>query len=140
MRPSRYLPALAVALVLALTGSAQAETPSFTSDGIPATERVQPYLDRASAFWADRGGYVNCPAGVHAWWATITDYTAAADIGGCNIWIDSERWHQERSPRRRCLIVVHEYGHLIGLADTDNPNNIMSPEVPWHPTRRCRFG
>ena len=105
---------------------------------------MQGYLDRAQAFWADRGSYVNCPGGVKVWWVQMPGETHAgsATLGGCLIQLYPEQWQAQtgRSPRRKCLYIVHEYGHLIGL--THDAGGIMGDYhgVLWHPTKRCWFG
>ena len=128
---------------LAFCGTAQAQAtvlghpmPPYAFD---AKAHIQGYLDRAEAFWADRGGYLGCD--VRVWWVEFAEDWPPADAhpDACVIQLHPRQWHEIRSPRRRCLIIAHEYGHLLGLEH--EAGGIMAQATMYqHPTKRCRFG
>lgn len=37
----------------------------------------------------------------------------------------SFQWWRAATPRQRCVLMVHEYGHLMGFEHSDDPNNVM---------------
>jgi hypothetical protein len=49
-----------------------------------------------------------------------------AELPGCRIWLDRDWWPAPPS-RRRCLEIVHEWGHLLGHPHAER--GLMSPEA-----------
>jgi hypothetical protein len=49
-----------------------------------------------------------------------------AELPGCRIWLDRDWWPAPPS-RRRCLEIVHEWGHLLGHAHAER--GLMSPDA-----------
>lgn len=58
-----------------------------------------------------------------------------ADLADCSIVVDPRRFYFSGAA---CVVVVHEYGHLIGLGHSDDPTNVMYP-VMQQPLRPCKW-
>jgi hypothetical protein len=54
---------------------------------------------------------------------------------GCEIGLDRGHWRSMR-PAEACMIVVHEWGHLLGHDHSPDPLDLMA-EMPIVPPRRC---
>src|SRR5688572_2558530 len=61
---------------------------------------------------------------------------ARADQPGCRIWLDRSSWRQMR-PTEACVVVVHEWGHLLGHGHSLDPFDLMA-EMPVQAPRECR--
>jgi hypothetical protein len=61
---------------------------------------------------------------------------ARADQPGCRIWLDRSSW-REMLPAEACMIVVHEWGHLLGQGHSLNPFDLMA-EAPVRAPSPCR--
>jgi hypothetical protein len=46
-------------------------------------------------------------------------------------------WAARTGGSMACSIVIHEMGHLLGLEHSDDPRNIMAPNIRVHP-KICR--
>lgn len=123
---------IAVVLALMMPAAAQAKTPA---------EHIASYLERAEAFWDVRGGYVDCPLGIDVVWQDTSAGGAygRAELGGCRMILDPELWREH--PRWwRCMVVTHEYGHLIGIGHHERPGHIMHEHVwTWNLPWRCQI-
>ena len=63
------------------------------------------------------------------------DLVAGADPVGCSIYLNAEAF--ARMPKAMvCTLVLHEYGHLAGHADSDDPGSVMY-RFYVRPDRRC---
>lgn len=58
-----------------------------------------------------------------------------ADLDRCGITIDPRRLTAAGSA---CMVVLHEYGHLLGLYHSSDPNNIMYP-IMRRPSWPCAW-
>lgn len=99
-------------LILGFAANASGDT--FYND--PAPSVWQNMLGLAAQYW---NASPNCPGGV----SMLTmkpgtgNVSAKADQGGCRMWI-STTVLSRAFPRERCIIVVHEWGHLLGKGHT----------------------
>lgn len=119
----------AVALLLAFAGPAEARTPHHPprariTKGIrwpavtgPAAPLVAPYIASAEAYWR------RAPA-CRAIVAVYRDDSPGATGGHCIITINAAEWATEQS-WWHCPVIAHEYGHVLGLAHTDDPASVM---------------
>jgi hypothetical protein len=129
--------AAVVACILAVwTPSADADdTQKPTTAQVQLTDTPAPddwasFLPMAAQFWAERQLTVDCPNGV----AVLVGhgpsiFAAVAPAPGCAIYVLShtiERTDLFRS--QRCKLILHEYGHSIGLHH--DYGDIMA-EDPW---------
>ena len=63
------------------------------------------------------------------------DVVAGADPVGCSIYLNAAAY--ARMPRAMvCTLVLHEYGHLAGHHDSDDPGSVMY-RFYVRPDRRC---
>ena len=63
------------------------------------------------------------------------DVVAGADPVGCSIYLNAEAY--ARMPRAMvCTLILHEYGHLAGHADSDDSSSVMY-RFYVRPDRRC---
>jgi matrixin len=104
-----------------------------------AAPKVATYTGFAELFWAGRGGFTDCPQGIEVTWDQSLATSGAANgyngLGGCHIWLNPDRWrHLIRAVR--CTLILHEYGHLVGLSHESDPRHIMYPDARIHPS--CR--
>lgn len=94
--------------------------------------QVVSWLSVAEQYW---GKSVNCPDGIvvgHSSAGMDGDKVAAlAVIGGCNVTL-SDSWYPLPKGSdyadwnvMMCHVLVHEYGHLLGLDHSANMNDIM---------------
>jgi hypothetical protein len=130
MRPLRVF-ALALALVAVGAGDARATNPVFP----PAPSSVSRYLTIAERYF---GRAPACPA-LFVYVTPVFgtggdgDYPGgSAEQPGCRMWIRRDTFHLSRDPWYRqddvshlCLIIVHEYGHLLGLGHSSWPGDVM---------------
>ena len=88
------------------------------------------YLEIAKAHWSGAPEPVcQSPAGpvpVHAVLYDDPDpgVSARAEEPGCRIWLDRDFWPRPLD-QIDCTIIAHEWGHLVGLPHTGNPNALM---------------
>jgi hypothetical protein len=129
------LPALA--LCLCMPSPAAADHGTALLD-----ERLAGYMSIAQTHWG--GPIPTCVArgatviAVHAvlYDDADPDVAARADQPGCRIWLDRSSWREMR-PVEACMIVVHEWGHLLGLGHSHDPLDLMAA-MPLRPPRGCR--
>lgn len=104
-------------------------------------ENLADYMAIAHSYWGGpvptcvENGVTVVPA--HAVLYDDPDPSVAARSmqPGCEIWLDRGHWRTMR-PVEACMIVVHEWGHLIGHEHSDDPLDLMA-ETPLVPPRRC---
>jgi hypothetical protein len=60
---------------------------------------------------------------------------ARAEQPGCTLLLDRRHW-RTMGRVEACMIVVHEWGHLLGHEHSDDPNDLMA-EFPRRPPRDC---
>ena len=63
------------------------------------------------------------------------DVIGGADPVGCRIYLNAEAYHR-MSKAMVCTLVLHEYGHLAGRPDSDDPESVMY-RYYVRPDRRC---
>jgi hypothetical protein len=129
------------ALLCALTAALPA--PAAANHGTPfLDDTLATYMAIGHAYWGgpmptcvESGGTV-IPA--HAVLYDDPDPTVAAraDQPGCRIWLDRSSW-REMLPAEACMVVVHEWGHLLGQGHSLNPFDLMA-EAPVRAPRACR--
>ena len=125
------------ALAGALPAAAQANHGTTFLDETLAT-----YMAIGQAHWG--GPMPTCVVGgatVVAPHAVLYDdpdpsVAARADQPGCRIWLDRSSWREMR-PVEACMVVVHEWGHLLGNGHSVDPFDLMA-EVPARAPRACR--
>lgn len=59
-----------------------------------------------------------------------------ADSEACSI---SIRRDVLSTPGLGCEVALHEYGHLLGLGHSTNPNNVMYPVMRLRPVWPCAW-
>src|SRR3954468_15636294 len=64
------------------------------------------------------------------------DVAAGADPVGCRIYLNAAIFSRMSKPMV-CTLLLHEYGHLAGRADSDDPSSVMF-RFYVGPDRRCR--
>jgi hypothetical protein len=128
-RPLRPTATAGLAVLLALVAAAPARADHGRA---LIDETLSAYLAVAELHWgaapAPCVGALSDPVHVHA--ALFDDpdplVAARAEQPGCRIWLDRDWWPGPRS-RRRCVEVVHEWGHLLGHGHTEH--GLMSAEA-----------
>lgn len=55
----------------------------------------------------------------------------------CAIYLNERERKTFADPVVRCVVIVHEWGHLAGQKHSTDPDNIMNPVVPFD-YWRCR--
>lgn len=119
-----------------------AATVSLAVPGTANANHGQPFLDDtlttyfgvAQAHWG--GSVPSCVANgvttvpVHAvvYDDPDRDVAARADQPGCRLWLDRSSWRSMR-PREACMVVVHEWGHLLGHGHVEGAGELMA-ELP----------
>jgi hypothetical protein len=63
------------------------------------------------------------------------DVVAGADPVGCSIYLNAAVF-RKMSKAMVCTLVLHEYGHLAGRQDNDDPGSVMYRYYS-RPDRRC---
>jgi hypothetical protein len=135
-RSARWALALC-AVAAALPASAHADHgTTFLDEGLAT------YMSVAEAHWG--GGIPTCVENgftlirVHAILYDDPDPSVAAraDQPGCRIWLDRSSW-REMLPLERCMIVLHEWGHLLGHGHSPNALDLMA-ELPVRAPAECR--
>jgi hypothetical protein len=122
-------PALAVAIApaaLADDGPGQVHT-------VPAGRSYPAYLHRAVIAF----GHATCgsPAVLLGDFVDA-DVAAGADPVTCSIYFNAAMFGRMPKPMR-CTLFMHEYGHLAGRADSDDPGSVMYRDYV-RPDPRCR--
>ena len=117
------------AVVLAFpTPAAAREGTTFLNDDLGT------YFGIAHAYWGGpiptcvENGVVTIP--VHAVLYDDPDpsVVARAEQPGCRLWIDRGHW-RTMGRAEACMVVVHEWGHLVGHGHSENPLGLMA-ELP----------
>ena len=124
----------AVALLLPVAARADHGVP-LLDDGLAT------YFGIAQAHWG--GPLPGCVANgvtvipVHAvlYDDPVASVAARADQPGCRLWLDRSHW-REMAPVEACTIVVHEWGHLVGLGHSHDPLDLMA-EFPYRAPPGC---
>lgn len=109
--------------------------------------QINQWLDTAATYWQKTP---NCPAVIQVTAAANDDQTivARATTPGCSLELMSAwypkppgwdaQYGAEQWNHIMCIVLVHEYGHLLGYGHSPDPNNIMyvqpSFAVPGCPT------
>lgn len=104
-RHVRLLAALIVTLMLAAPAPAQAGW----------------RIDRAKAI-AAKVWQNPCHGKVTIRWAPLAEGAASASVALCRITFD-DRYRLDWPPF--CTLMIHEYGHLAGVAHSPNPRSVM---------------
>src|SRR5687767_2566669 len=104
-------------------------------------ETLATYMAIGQAHWG--GPMPSCVVGgtVIAPHAVLYDdpdpsVAARADQPGCRIWLDRSSWREMR-PLEACMVVVHEWAHLLGHGHSLDPFDLMA-EVPVRAPGECR--
>jgi hypothetical protein len=135
-RPARCAVVLC-ALAGALAPSAQANHGTTFLD-----EELATYMAIARVHWGGQvptcvaGGVTTVPAHAILYDDPDPDVAARAEQPGCAIWLDRSSWKEMRQ-REACMIIVHEWGHLLGHGHSHDPLDLMA-ELPVSPPRACR--
>lgn len=124
----------AVALALA-TPAAAREGTTFLDDDLGT------YFGIAHAYWGGpiptcvENGIVTIP--VHAVLYDDPDPSVAAraEQPGCRLWLDRGHW-RTMGRAEACMVVVHEWGHLLGHSHSEDPSDLMA-ELPIRPPSGC---
>ena len=116
-----------------LPAAARADGPVLDSVQTPPAERAMPQvMHRAVVAF----GRVHCGTpSILLGDFVDADVVAGADPVGCSIYLNAEAF--ARMPKAMvCTLVLHEYGHLAGHADSDDPGSVMY-RFYVRPDRRC---
>ena len=116
-----------------LPAAARADGPVLDPVQTAPAERAMPrVMHRAVVAF----GHVGCgtPAILLGDFVDV-DVVAGADPVGCSIYLNAEAY--ARMPKAMvCTLVLHEYGHLAGHRDSDDPGSVMY-RFYVRPDRRC---
>jgi hypothetical protein len=104
-------------------------------------DRLGDYLGIAQAHWG--GPAPSCvlngsvTLSVHAVLYDDPDpaVAARAEEPGCRLWLDRRHW-RTMAAAEACMVVVHEWGHLLGHGHSAAPFSLMA-ELPIRPPQRC---
>jgi hypothetical protein len=135
-RPARWALALCM-LAGALPASAHANHGMTLLD-----DELGTYMALAQAHWGEPvptcvvNGVTTVPAHAILYDDPDPSVAARAEQPGCQIWLDRSSWRAMR-PLEACMIVVHEWGHLLGHGHSLDPFDLMA-EVPVRAPRECR--
>lgn len=136
--------AIMIAALIWLAPAASASGPPLGARGLPLPERRA--LELAPTFWQRK---VECrpAAGYLVPRGALADYAPGGASGiawrpGCEMYFDATNLDYEFATR--CEIVLHEYGHLLGLEHSPDPHNVMYfqaggaaiPGLCWQEERR----
>jgi hypothetical protein len=136
-RPARWALALCV-LAGAVPSSAHANHGTTFLD-----DELGTYMALAQAHWGGPSptcvvnGVTTVPAHAILYDDPDPSVAARAEQPGCQIWLDRSSW-REMGPLEACMIVVHEWGHLLGEEHSHEPFDLMA-EAPVRPPRECRW-
>lgn len=133
---SRTLAAALAVAVLSLVAAAPADAFGGKRDQYLAQIAAHKHFDAWPA---------QCSAGIRTYRADLPpEHAAEADPPACSIYLnrlwlaDLKLWDAwDRPGDRFCLIYVHEFGHLLGLAHASNPRSLMAAS-PTRVPRACR--
>src|SRR4051812_10096833 len=131
--PSRRALMLGVLLSVVLAYAARADGPVLDTVQTAPAERAMPALmHRAVVAF----GHVACgtPAILLGDFVDA-DVAAGADPVGCRIYFNAAIFRRMSKPMV-CTLLLHEYGHLAGRADSDDPSSVMF-RFYVAPDRRC---
>jgi hypothetical protein len=124
---------LGLLALVVLPAAARADGPVLDSVQTAPAERAMPLvMHRAVVAF----GHVRCgtPA-IFLGDFVDADVVAGADPVGCSIYLNASAY--ARMPKAMvCTLVLHEYGHLAGRADSDDPGSVMY-RFYVRPDRRC---
>jgi hypothetical protein len=93
-------------------------------------------VQRAERYWGEP-----CP-GAHVEWTRLpSNHVGEAELDGCDdgrtaIRLDESRETWRMDTHWWCTVVVHEYGHLIGLGHSKDPRSPMH-DPPTHIVKGC---
>jgi hypothetical protein len=102
----------------------------------PAPQQWQDMLPYAQQVWG--GKTPDCEVIRMATFSTdVLSVGAKAEVGGCNIWVNIAILNSNYSAHARCILIAHEYGHLLGMQHT--PGGLMSGSADMYnvPTPVC---
>jgi hypothetical protein len=127
--------ALAAAALVCAAPATAAEGPTFLDDDLGT------YFGIAHAYWGGpipscvENGVTTVP--VHAVLYDDPDpaVVARSEQPGCQIWLDRGHW-RTMGRAEACMIVVHEWGHLLGHGHSENRSDLMA-ELPINPPSAC---
>ncbi len=106
-------------------------------------EELATYMALAHAHWGGPiptcvvNGVTTVPAHAILYDDPDPSVAARAEQPGCQIWLDRSSWREMR-PVEACMIIVHEWGHLLGRGHSHDPLDLMA-EVPVRPPLECRW-
>src|SRR3954451_24416256 len=113
---------LGLLALTAVPAAARADGPVLDSVQSAPAERAMPrVMHRAVVAF----GHVQCGAPAILLGDFVdADVVAGADPIGCSIYLNAAAF--ARMPKAMvCSLVLHEYGHLAGHADSDDPGSVM---------------
>lgn len=97
-----------------------------------AAPDIAPWLGAAQSYWQ---ATPNCPggvAGVQLVAGNTQGGLMAADSPGCTIYYNPQ--NMPLRPWSWCVVIVHEYGHLLGYGHTAVQTDVMYAGGPWWAT------
>jgi hypothetical protein len=123
------------ALALALPATANAGETPFLDEGLGT------YFGIAHEHWGGpvpscvENGVTTVP--VHAMLYDDPNplVAARAEQPGCTLWLDRGHW-RTMGRVAACMVVAHEWGHLLGYGHSDDPSDLMA-EFPRRPPPGC---
>lgn len=128
-------------LVLLIGPGAQVAQGSTDVSGDPS---ITAHLVSASNFFAATIPADRCPSGPRTLLADLpAGVLGMAEVGGCRMWLDPTIYHlagvhdvtaAQAAASRLCSLVVHEYGHLLGMRHAEDPQHIMYPLLSATPS------
>jgi hypothetical protein len=134
-RSALWAVALAAAALAFATPASAGQGTTFLDDDLGT------YFGIAHAYWGGQipscveNGVTIVPVGAVLYDDPDPSVAARAEQPGCRLWLDRRHW-RTMGRAEACMVVVHEWGHLLGHGHSSDPSELMA-ELPLSPPAAC---